>query len=154
MTFRTGHPKALKAPSNSTSSSGPDSSLASPSLERISSLLDPCVRMLAAAVFAPALFQQIILGPAHTGRMGAEPQLQSQLQPQGFNIDEYWHWLAQLDRQPQPLHQWLAQAPSYKLGLCHERLWQYFLAHNGDTTLIAANLPIWQTVADKQQSKQ
>ncbi|GLZ85547.1 hypothetical protein Pres01_15980 [Metapseudomonas resinovorans] len=51
-------------------------------------------------------------------------------------------WLRALDRQPESLDQWLAQAASRRLGLYYERLWQFALAQAPDVALLAANLPI------------
>ncbi len=51
-------------------------------------------------------------------------------------------WLCALDRQPAVLDQWLAQAPSRRLGLYYERLWQFALDQAPDVELLAANLPI------------
>ena len=52
-------------------------------------------------------------------------------------------WLLQLDRQPQPLLDWLDQrCRSPRLGLVFECLWHFFLQQDPQTELIANNLPI------------
>ncbi|MCO6059432.1 DUF1853 family protein [Pseudomonas sp. MOB-449] len=51
-------------------------------------------------------------------------------------------WLHRLDRQPDALDHWLAQAPNRRLGLYYERLWQFALSQAPDVELLAANLPI------------
>ncbi|WP_271411734.1 DUF1853 family protein [Pseudomonas sp. Q1-7] len=51
-------------------------------------------------------------------------------------------WLRTLDRQPEPLDHWLAEAPSRRLGFYYERLWQFALDQAPDVELLAANLPI------------
>lgn len=53
-------------------------------------------------------------------------------------------WLAQQDRDPSPLHSWLAEKPVRRLGLYYERLWQFALHAAPDVEVVAANLPIRQ----------
>lgn len=55
-----------------------------------------------------------------------------------------WHWLEQLDRQPEALLRALAAAPSTRLGLYFERLWQFYLQQHPRWELLAHNLPIYQ----------
>lgn len=51
-------------------------------------------------------------------------------------------WLLALDRDSQPLLDWLALAVSRRLGLYYERLWQFALMHAPGVELLASNLPI------------
>jgi hypothetical protein len=51
-------------------------------------------------------------------------------------------WLQALDDASQPLVDWLAQAPTRRLGLYYERLWQFALHQAPGIELLAANLPI------------
>ncbi len=51
-------------------------------------------------------------------------------------------WLHELDRQPQPLIDWLAAQPATRLGLYFERLWHFFLTRDSETDLLAHNLPV------------
>jgi hypothetical protein len=51
-------------------------------------------------------------------------------------------WLLALDDASQPLVDWLAQAPTRRLGLYYERLWQFALQQAPGIELLAANLPI------------
>ncbi|WP_044875009.1 DUF1853 family protein [Pseudomonas sp. LFM046] len=51
-------------------------------------------------------------------------------------------WLRGLDKTPDALEHWLAQATNRRLGLYYERLWQFALGQAPDVELLAANLPI------------
>ncbi len=51
-------------------------------------------------------------------------------------------WLHELDRQPQPLIDWLEAQQGTRLGLYFERLWHFFLTHDSETELLAHNLPV------------
>ncbi|MEQ9462885.1 MAG: DUF1853 family protein [Haliea sp.] len=51
-------------------------------------------------------------------------------------------WLQELDRQPQPLIDWLTAQQATRLGLYFERLWYFFLTHDSETELLAHNLPV------------
>ncbi|PWB31513.1 DUF1853 domain-containing protein [Pseudomonas sp. SDI] len=53
-------------------------------------------------------------------------------------------WLLALDRDAQPLLDWLARSASRRLGLYYERLWQFALQQAPGVELLAANLPIRQ----------
>ncbi len=87
--------------------------------------VDPLVRDLAWAGFSPLL----IRGP---GLAGA-----------GLELTDHWrHHLAQLDRDPSPLREFLGDTPCGRLGLYYERLWHYLLEHDPDTELLAHNLAV------------
>lgn len=51
-------------------------------------------------------------------------------------------WLAQLDNEPGPLLEVLAQKPVKRLGLYFEQLWHFFLEQDPCTTLVAHNLAV------------
>lgn len=59
-----------------------------------------------------------------------------------FELDDYHKkWLLSLDRNPKTLIEWLGNN-KYKLGIYHEKLWQFFLKNNGRTKLISNNLKV------------
>ena len=100
--------------------------------------------MLTQAVFGPALIQ-ILATPssAHQQREATAPRAQ-EAQPANqpvFALDAtYQQWLTALDLAPESLIDFLASPQRLKLGVYHERLWQYFLTHSHETELICANL--------------
>ncbi|RAU44127.1 MULTISPECIES: DUF1853 family protein [unclassified Pseudomonas] len=51
-------------------------------------------------------------------------------------------FLHRLDRDPQPLSQWLSRRSIRRLGLYYEHLWQFAIEHAPGVELVAANLPI------------
>lgn len=94
-------------------------------------LANPQVRDLAWACFGPALLQVATLASADgvtDGKLALTALRAS--------------WLQQLDRQPQPLLNWLEAQPDTRLGLYFERLWQFFLTEDSETELLAHNLPV------------
>jgi hypothetical protein len=110
----------------------------------IDTLNTAAVRMLANAVFGPSLL----------GMLSTESDLESPLiakapcferndhqqAPIFLLTAENQQWLQQLDKQPDALLALLHSDKHLKLGIYHERLWQYFLTHNDKTQLIASNL--------------
>ena len=58
--------------------------------------------------------------------------------------EERLEWLNQLDRQPEPLQQYIDNLKSPRLGIYFEALWQFFLQHDQRLELIAHNLPIYR----------
>lgn len=53
-------------------------------------------------------------------------------------------WLEKLDRDPSPLHEYLSQRPTHRLGMYFEQLWRFFLIQDCEAELIAHNLPVHQ----------
>lgn len=51
-------------------------------------------------------------------------------------------WLKALDRDPEPLHEALAQRHSTRLGLYFEALWQFYLEQHPDWDLLGHNLQV------------
>jgi len=51
-------------------------------------------------------------------------------------------WLLQLDRQPQPLLDWLARQPIHRLGHHYERLWQFAALAAPGVELLGHNLAV------------
>ena len=110
----------------------------------INSLNTAAVRMLANAVFGAPLLSML----------SQKSNLERSLVAQGPSLDrndhkhtaiftltqEYQQWLQQLDKQPDSLLAYLHSDKHVKLGIYHERLWQYFLSNNDNTKLLAANL--------------
>lgn len=94
-------------------------------------LANPHVRDLAWACFSPALLTLETLAP-EAGATDAKPALTA----------SRTNWLRQLDQQPQPLLSWLQARPATRLGLYFETLWQFFLAEDSDTALLAHNMPV------------
>lgn len=90
------------------------------------------VRDLAWACFSEPLMLSPALG-------GADVPLANT----GFALNpQRRDWLAELDRSPAPLLAWLDAAPSRRLGLYFERLWQFFLEQDPAVELVAHNLPV------------
>lgn len=89
------------------------------------------VRDLAWACFGPPLLQMETVAPG-SGVTSARLALTAARAL----------WLQQLDRQPEPLHAWLAARPATRLGLYFEHLWHFFLDQDSETELLAHNLPL------------
>lgn len=87
-------------------------------------LYNPFVRDLAWIFYTPALF---------TGS------------PFEFQRDMAPDWLVQLDRNPQPLMDYLNQQKSKLLGAYFEALWGFYLTHYPGKKLIARNLQVFDT---------
>jgi hypothetical protein len=51
-------------------------------------------------------------------------------------------WLFELDQHPAPLHEYLTQHPTHRLGKYYEQLWHFFLQQDPETELLAHNLPV------------
>jgi len=99
----------------------------------IATLCDPAVRDLAWAIGAPGLLEA-----------DATPY-------QGRVVDDVWcsnqllkcsDWLKALDHTPQPLHQYIAARPTRRLGHYFETLIIFWLSHQPDARIIAANLQV------------
>ncbi len=112
---------------------------------RLATLRCKAVRSMANAVFAQPLLrmdsgEEAIDSPAPLAAAHSTQPL--------FCLDEHWPWLQQLDANPDHLLAALELAQQKtgrrrpKLGELHEWLWQYFLAHNGRTQLLASNLKV------------
>jgi len=102
------------------------------------------VRLLARSVFAPALLTLLRIADKPLNSVGnVQHSIRDNYQASTvFNLDSYYkNWLNELDAQPQNLLQHLTQSTK-KLGIYHENLWAYFLAHSGRTKLLAHNLKI------------
>ncbi len=85
----------------------------------------PAVRDLAWAGFSPPLL---------TGAL---------FQDCGLRTGNWWpEHLADLDRDPESLLEFLGERPAGRLGLYYERLWQYLLTHDPDIELLANNLAV------------
>lgn len=97
-------------------------------------LRQPPVRDLAWALLAPPLLGQTPSPQRHP--LSASDWVAA---PQQLH-----DWLQTLDRNSQPLLDWLALAGSRRLGLYYERLWQFALRRAPGVELLAANLPIRQ----------
>lgn len=110
----------------------------------IDSLNTAAVRMLANAVFGQPLLHML----------SQQSDLERPLVAQALRFDDSAHkhpalfsltdkhqqWLRQLDQQPRQLLEYLHNDKHIKLGIYHERLWQFFLLNNDDTQLLASNL--------------
>ncbi len=115
----------------------------------IDSLQTREVRMLANAVFGEPLLRmtstqidfQNLNSQMHGIARAPSFSFQDHSLPPIFSLDRYYQrWLLQLDRQAESLIQYLQCKGQHKLGIYYERLWQYFLANNNKTQLLAANL--------------
>ncbi|MDG2035354.1 MAG: DUF1853 family protein [Pseudomonadales bacterium] len=110
----------------------------------IDSLNTAAVRMLANAVFGQPLLHML------SQQSGLERPLVAQAlsfddsahkHPALFSLtDKHQQWLHQLDQEPRQLLEYLHNDKHIKLGIYHERLWQFFLLNNDDTQLLASNL--------------
>lgn len=65
------------------------------------------------------------------------------------NIRRDLDWLAQLDRNPEPLLLHLAQVKSTRLGIYYESLWHYYWQQHPEAQLLAHNLPLQKPKNDK-----
>lgn len=121
----------------------------SPYQDFITRLETPIVRQLAGAVFAPPLLQMQSLCDAQHG-IAAPLSIADAQHRTGplFNLNNaYQQWLIKLDKQPEKLIEYVSSERRLKLGMLHERLWQFFLANNEQTQLLGANIK----VSDKGQ---
>jgi uncharacterized protein len=108
---------------------GPGSILAG----RLDGLTDPAVRDLAWLLFSPGLLrEQAPLAPLATPWANADEALAAA------------RWIAQLDRDPAPLHDVLGRAQSTRLGRYAETLLGWFLTVGPAARLVAANVPLRQ----------
>ncbi len=88
-------------------------------------LKNPHVRDLAWAGFGPTLLKT------------------ADIQGAGLRWSSDWETLlADLDRKPEPLLQFLGDTLSGRLGIYYERLWHYLLERDPDVEVIARNLPV------------
>ena len=118
----------------------------------IDRLATPAVRMLANAVFAPPLLQMLSISkPLATAGVASPPSFtrNDHLHKPVFTLTPYYqNWLLLLDANAKPLHDHINDTSSanskrrLKLGIYHERLWQFFLANNHNTHLLASNLKV------------
>ena len=61
----------------------------------------------------------------------------------GLVLEGFWQdRLAELDAEPSPLLDFLAERETTRLGLYYEALWHFLLDEDPDTTLVAHNLPV------------
>ena len=109
----------------------------------INSLKQAEVRWLANAIFAPPLLQMRSLPDSNTQTIARAPNFKNKdhLQAAVFILDtNYRQWLQTLDNNPQLLLAFLRSERRLKLGILHERLWQFFLGNQSSTQLLATNL--------------
>ena len=99
----------------------------------IDTLQDPAVRDLAWAIGSPVLIDASY--PAYLNRVVDDAWCNTQLQRNTA-------WLAGLDKEPQPLHQFIVARPTRRLGLYFETLIAFWLTHMPDTQIIATNLQV------------
>lgn len=101
--------------------------------------------MLANAVFAAPLLQMLSSKSESSSSLVSQaPSIEQNhhIGPTVFAFSEHYkEWLLELDNKPEALNDLLQIGQRIKLGVFHERIWQFFLANNGITTLLAANLP-------------
>ncbi len=90
------------------------------------------VRDLAWACFSPPLLHTAQLAANADGVSDCSPHLSASRQD----------WLAQLDRNPQPLLKHLAGCTSRRLGVYFESLWHFFLQQDPAFELVAHNLAV------------
>ncbi|GAB7532562.1 DUF1853 family protein [Pseudomonas sp. 3A(2025)] len=95
-------------------------------------LRHPAVRDLAWVIIAPPMLAHTPWPQRHP--LSASDWVQAPQQLAGF--------LANLDRDPGLLEQWLAQATTHRLGRYYEHLWQFAIEQAPGVEIIAANLPI------------
>ena len=102
------------------------------------------VRMLAQAVFGPALIKMLAISTSTDQQRVATAPRAEEAQRANQTVfalnTTYKKWLTALDQAPESLIRFLASPQRVKLGAYHERLWQYFLTHSHETELISANL--------------
>jgi hypothetical protein len=90
------------------------------------------VRDLAWACFSPPLL--------HIGKLAMPDQM---IGACALRLtDRRRQWLTQLDGDPTPLLEHLAQRPTHRLGLYFEHLWHFFLHEDAATELVAHNVPL------------
>ncbi len=99
----------------------------------INTLIDPAVRDLAWAIVSPGLIDASY--PAYLNRVVDDAWCNAQLQRSTA-------WLASLDQEPLPLHQFIAARPTRRLGHYFETLIAFWLTHIPDTQIIATNLQV------------
>ncbi len=96
-------------------------------------LHDPAVRDLAWVIGARGLLDSST--PAYRGQVVEDEWCSEQLVSCAA-------WLEALDSSPQPLHQFIAERPTRRLGHYFETLIAYWLAHIPGTQIIATNLQV------------
>lgn len=101
-------------------------------MKHLQSLTDPTVRDLAWAVFAPSLISDFSFHPQGAGVEDFAAELSA----------ARWRWLQSLDRDPTPLAAYLQTLRSTRLGVYFEALWRFFVHHDPQFELVAANLPV------------
>ena len=110
----------------------------------IDTLNTAAVRMLANAVFGPSLLSMLATESNLERPLIAQAPCfernDHKRQPVFSLTQENRQWLQQLDKHPEALYALLHSDKHLKLGIYHERLWQYFLTHNENTKLLASNL--------------
>ncbi|MBD2858980.1 DUF1853 family protein [Spongiibacter sp. KMU-158] len=95
-------------------------------------LNNPLVRALAWSCFAPPLLNAITL---NNGETVFCPELELTAQRE--------QWLNNLDKNPEPLQDYLSQSQtSRRLGLQYEALWHFFLDNDPQTELLGHNIPV------------
>lgn len=98
--------------------------------EELDRLCHPLVRDLAWLLHAPDLLVTPFAGRPSLAELGlADPQRRRA-------------WLAHLDRDPQALNAVAGPSLAGRLGLYHEKLWHFLLAHAPNTRLLAHNLTV------------
>lgn len=108
-------------------------------------LRSPEVRMLANAIFGNVIFSASSENQKNK-KLSSLPHSKdtsssSSLSPI-FELNEYYKkWLLSLDDNPKQLLEWIGEEKQ-KLGIYHEKLWQFFLEKNGRTKLISHNLKV------------
>lgn len=95
-------------------------------------LRQPAVRDLAWVLVAPPLLQDAPWPQRH-------PLAGSHWAHAPGRLEQ---WLRELDRDSQPLLDWLARSSTRRLGVYYERLWQFALTHAPGIECVASNLPI------------
>lgn len=105
--------------------------------DRLTSLLaqlhDPAVRDLAWVIGSPGLLDAN--HPAYQDSVVTDTWCAQAL-------DNCHDWLLQLDAQPAPLHQFVTQHATRRLGYYFETLIEFWLAHASGIQLVAHNLPV------------
>ena len=99
----------------------------------LDTLRDPAVRDLAWVIGAPGLIDATM--PAYIGHVVEDRWCSTQLKNCAA-------WLEALDNSPQPLHQFIAERPTRRLGHYFETLIAYWLAQIPGTKIIATNLQV------------
>ena len=99
----------------------------------IDTLQDPAVRDLAWVIGSPGIIDASY--PDYLNRVVDDAWCNAQLK-------RSTGWLTALDRQPLPLHQFIAARPTRRLGLYFETLIAFWLTHIPDTHIVAHNLQV------------